>query len=171
VTASQLINFAIMAFTFIKFKKACEAQGLDRNTLPYKSWWQPFCAWYAFTGCFIMAFVGGYPVFILDRWDIPTFLFSYMMIFVFPVLFVGWKFLKKTKWLKPHEVDLRKDVDEIEEYQRTYVPIPPRYMLLPAISRQSLTFSQEQVHVLFRQSFQLTSATSMISVIISHGQS
>ncbi|ERF70679.1 hypothetical protein EPUS_02545 [Endocarpon pusillum Z07020] len=123
---SLLINFAVMAFTFIKFKKACEAQGLSRDSLPYKSWWQPFCAWYAFTGCFIMAFVGGYPVFILDRWNVPTFLFSYMMIFVFPILFVGWKLIKKSKWYKPGEADLYKDVDEIEEYQRTYVPTPPR---------------------------------------------
>jgi yeast amino acid transporter len=115
-----------MAFTFIKFKNACEAQGLSRDSLPYKSWWQPFCAWYAFTGCFIMAFVGGYPVFILDRWDVPDFLFSYMMIFIFPILFVGFKLIKKTKWLKPEEADLHKDVDEIEEYQRNYVPISPR---------------------------------------------
>ena len=73
-----------------------------------------------------MAFVGGYPVFILDRWNVPTFLFSYMMIFIFPILFVGWKLIKKSKWYKPGEADLYKDVDEIEEYQRTYVPTPQR---------------------------------------------
>lgn len=126
VTASQLLNFAIMSFTFLKFKKACEAQGLSRDTLPYKSWWQPFSATYAFVGCLTMAVVGGYPVFLRGRWDVPTFLFSYMMIFIVPVLFVGWKIIKKTKWLKPEEVDLYKDVEEIEEYQRNYVPNPPR---------------------------------------------
>ena len=73
-----------------------------------------------------MAFVGGYPVFILGRWDVPTFLFSYMMIFIFPVLFIGWKLTKRSKWLKAEEVDLYKDVDEIEEYQRNYVATPPR---------------------------------------------
>lgn len=126
VTASQLINFSVMAFTFIKFKKALEAQGIDRNQLPYKSWWQPFSAYYALTGCFIMTFVGGYPVFLSGYWDLPTFFFSYTMIGVFPVLFLGWKLVKKTKWLKPHEVDLRKDLDEIEEYERNYVPRPPK---------------------------------------------
>jgi len=64
VTASQLINFSVMAFTFIKWKKACDAQGFDRNLLPHKSFWQPFSAYYALTGCFIMTFVGGYTVFL-----------------------------------------------------------------------------------------------------------
>ena len=115
-----------MAFTYIKFKQALDAQGIDRNTLPHKSWWQPFSAYYALTGCFIMTFVGGYSVFLPGFWSVPTFLFSYTMIAVFPILFFGWKFIKKTKWLKPHEVDLRKDLDEIEEYERNYVPTPPR---------------------------------------------
>lgn len=73
-----------------------------------------------------MAFVNGYPVFLPGKWDIPTFLFSYTMIGVFPVLFIGWKFLKRTKWLKAEEVDLLKDLDEIEAYTRDYVEVPPR---------------------------------------------
>lgn len=66
VTASQLINYAVMCMTFISFYNACKAQGLDRNTLPYKGIGQPYIAWYGFTGCFIMAFVGGYAQYILD---------------------------------------------------------------------------------------------------------
>lgn len=115
-----------MSFTFICFKKACDAQGLSRDSLPYKGRFQPYLAWYALTGTFIMTFVGGYTVFLPGKWDVPTFLFSYTMVGIFPILFVSWKLLKKTKWLKPHEVDLLKDVEEIEEYTRNYVPIPPK---------------------------------------------
>lgn len=50
------------------------------------------------------------------------------MIGVFPVLFVGWKLVKKSKWRGPLEVDLRMGVEEIEEYTRNYVPTPPKYM-------------------------------------------
>lgn len=39
VTASQLIDFSVMAFTFIKWKKVCDVQGFDRNSLPHKSFW------------------------------------------------------------------------------------------------------------------------------------
>ncbi|KAB8289564.1 hypothetical protein EYC80_010722 [Monilinia laxa] len=127
VTASQLINFSVMAYTFICWKRACDAQGLDRRKLPHTSFWQPFSAYYALTGCFIMTFVGGYTVFLPGSWDIPTFLFSYAMVGVFPIIFVGWKVIKKTKWLKPHEVVLRtQEVDEIDEYTRNYVERPPK---------------------------------------------
>lgn len=51
------------------------------------------------------------------------------MIFVYPVLYFGYKFIRKTSIHKPEEVDLFKDVDEIEEYQRNYIPTPPRYVL------------------------------------------
>lgn len=124
-----------MTFTFTRFMKACEAQGLSRDSLPFKGWGQPYIAWYALTGCFIMTFVGGYPVFLPGQWDIPTFLFSYTMIGVFPVLFIGWKLVKRTKWLKPDEVDLLRDLDEIEEYTRNYVPTPPKNKLLKYLDK------------------------------------
>lgn len=125
ITASQLINFAVMAFIYTRFKKACEAQGIDRNTLPYKGRFQPFLAWYAFTGCVVMAFVGGYQVFCPGKWDTPTFFFSYTMIGVFPILYFGWKIIKGTKILKPEEIDITTGVAEIDEYSRNYVPKPP----------------------------------------------
>ncbi|KAH7414049.1 amino acid permease/ SLC12A domain-containing protein [Phaeosphaeria sp. MPI-PUGE-AT-0046c] len=128
VTASQLINFSVICFTFLRFYKACEAQGLDRRTLPYVGMFQPYAAWYALICTFIMTFVGGYTVFLKGMWDVPNFLFSYLMVFLFPILFVGWKFLKRTKWHKPHEVDLVTDLAEIEEYHRNYVEEPETNM-------------------------------------------
>ena len=115
-----------MSFTFIRFMAACKAQGLDRNTLPYTAPFMPYAAYYALIGTFTMIWVGGYPVFLKGKWSVPTFLFSYTMTAVFPVLFVGWKLLKRTRWWKPEEVDLRRDVAEIEEYTRNYVKEPPK---------------------------------------------
>jgi amino acid transporter len=113
-----------MTFTYLRFRKALQAQGISRDSLPHKGFWQPFCAYYALTGTFIMTFVGGYPVFLAGHWDIPTFLFSYTMIAVFPILFVFWKLFRRTRFLKPEEVDLREGLEEIEDYQRNYVPTP-----------------------------------------------
>ncbi|KAL1604602.1 general amino acid permease agp2 [Nothophoma quercina] len=124
VTASQLINFSVMCYTFLCFYKACKVQGLDRSTLPYRGILQPYAAYYALTATFIMTFVGGYTVFLPGQWDVPNFLFSYMMVFLFPIIFLGWKFVKKTKTVKAHEADLITDLAEIEEYTRNYVPTP-----------------------------------------------
>ncbi|KAF2145617.1 uncharacterized protein K452DRAFT_295219 [Aplosporella prunicola CBS 121167] len=126
VTASQLINFSVICFTFIRFKKACDAQGLSRDDLPYKGFGQPYVAWYGFMGCFVMTFVGGYTVFLPGKWDVPTFLFSYFMIGACPLLYIGWKLVHKTKFRSPMEVDLHQDLDEIEEYERNYIEMPPK---------------------------------------------
>lgn len=75
-----------------------------------------------------MAFVGGYTVFLPGKWDVPSFLFSYTMIGVFPVLFVGWKLLKKSKWRKPQEVDLLTGKAEVDAYEAEYVEPIPRYV-------------------------------------------
>lgn len=115
-----------MTFTYIRFKKALDVQGISRDTLPYKSWFQPYIAYVACASTTVMAFVGGYTVFLPGKWSIPTFLFSYTMIGVFPILYFGWKFSHRTKFLKPDEVDLVSGLAEIDEYEREYVPSPPK---------------------------------------------
>lgn len=55
---------------------------------------------------------------------------DYMMVGVFPVLFLGWKVIKRTKWLQPHEVDLISGVEEIEEYTRNFIPSPSRWVMV-----------------------------------------
>jgi len=124
VTASQLINFSVMCYTFLCFYKACHVQGLDRNTLPYKGVLQPYAAYYAMIATFVMTFVGGYTVFLPGQWDVPSFLFSYMMVFLFPVLVLGFKIVKKTKAVKAHEADLVTDLAEIEDYHKNFVERP-----------------------------------------------
>jgi yeast amino acid transporter len=102
-----------MTLTYIRFKKALEAQGISRDSLPYKGKYQPFLAYYALIGTTVMALVNGYPVFLPGHWNTTTFFFSYTVVGLFPLLFMGWKVAKKTKWLPPEEVDLVKGVAEI----------------------------------------------------------
>ncbi|KAL2784347.1 amino acid permease/ SLC12A domain-containing protein [Aspergillus keveii] len=124
VTSSQLINFTVITFTYTRWRKARQAQGIPRSSLPYKSYGQPYVAYTAMVATAVMTFVGGYEVFLPGNWDVPTFLFSYTMIGVFPVLYFGWKFLHRTEVRKPEEVDLVTGLEEIEEYTRNYVPEP-----------------------------------------------
>ena len=43
--------------TYIRFYAGMKAQGLDRNALPYKSWLQPYTAWYGAICCIVICFV------------------------------------------------------------------------------------------------------------------
>lgn len=121
ITASQLINFSVMTFTFTRFYHACRVQGFDRALLPYTGYGQPYAAYYALVCTFVMTFVGGYPVFLAGHWDLPSFLFSYLMVFLFPILYVGWKLLKRTQVVRAHEADLVSGVAEIEQYTQEFV--------------------------------------------------
>lgn len=122
VTASQLINFGGVCISYLCFRRAMDAQGFDRSKLPYKALFMPYAAYYALAWTSVMAVVGGYPVFLPGRWNVPNFLFSYCMIGVFPLLYVGYKFIMKSKIHKPEEVDLIKDLAEVEEHEANFVP-------------------------------------------------
>lgn len=51
---------------------------------------------------------------------------SYAMIGICPCLYVGWKILKRSRICPAAEVDLVKNLDEVAEYERSYVPSPPK---------------------------------------------
>ncbi|RDA85539.1 hypothetical protein CP532_3301 [Ophiocordyceps camponoti-leonardi (nom. inval.)] len=127
-TASQLVNFSMVCVTYLFFHRALKAQGINRRHLPYRARLMPFAAWYALVGTVIMAFVGGYKVFLPlpGFWNVPDFLFSYTMVAMFPILYFAWKFTHKTRIYKPEDVDLLKDMAAIDEYERQYIPQPPR---------------------------------------------
>jgi amino acid transporter len=115
ITASQLINFSVMCATFLFWMRALKAQGIPRETLPYRAWFQPYAAVYGLFWTFIMTFVGGYTVFLPTFWTVEDFIFSYFMVGLFPVLFIAWTLIKKAKLRKPEEVDLKGEVEDIEE--------------------------------------------------------
>jgi yeast amino acid transporter len=48
------------------------------------------------------------------------------MIFVFPIMFIGWKLIHKTEFYKPEDVDLKQDLAGIEEYTANFVPRPSK---------------------------------------------
>ncbi|KAE8360340.1 amino acid permease/ SLC12A domain-containing protein [Aspergillus caelatus] len=124
VTASQLINFSVVTFSYTRFRKALITQNVPRSSLPYQSLGQPYVAYTALVCTVVMTFVGGYEVFLPGKWDIPTFFFSYTMIGVFPIIFFGWKLWHKTHVRKPEEIDLKTGLDEIDEYERNHVSLP-----------------------------------------------
>ncbi|KAK7221775.1 hypothetical protein V2G26_009778 [Clonostachys chloroleuca] len=125
VTASQLINFCVVCVTYLCFARALKAQGISRDSLPFKARLMPFGAWYGLSGAFVMVFVQGYTVFLPGFWDVPNFLFSYTMVGVFPALYIGWKLFHKTTIHKPINVNLHEDLDVIDEYERNFVSQTP----------------------------------------------
>lgn len=120
ITSCQLVNFCVLTFTYIFFHRALKAQGIDRNSLPFRGWWQPWLAIAGFVLAFVMLFVGTYPVFLPGQWNIKTFLFSYLFIFIDIGVFVVFKLWRRTRWKRPEEVDLTTGLKEVEEHERVF---------------------------------------------------
>ncbi|KAK2466682.1 hypothetical protein APHAL10511_000940 [Amanita phalloides] len=118
-TAAMLLTYALISFTYLRFYNALKAHGISRDSLPYKTFWQPFCGYYALSGTLIMTFVNGYTVFLPGRWNTTTFFFSYTMIGVVPLLYILWKLLHKTKLRKLEDITFfdaeRLKVDNYEQ--------------------------------------------------------
>ncbi|ODQ77817.1 hypothetical protein BABINDRAFT_163205 [Babjeviella inositovora NRRL Y-12698] len=136
VTASQLINFCIMMVTYIAFFNAMKAQGINRDELPFKGWWQPYQAYVGLVCAFIMTFVSGYEVFLPGEWDYQTFLFSYIMVFVNIAIYVVAKVIKGMLFIKAADADLVTGLAEIEEHEMIFYQMEEERALAHAELRE-----------------------------------
>ncbi|CRG83453.1 General amino acid permease AGP2 [Talaromyces islandicus] len=122
-TAAGIIDFIVICVTYVCFHRACQVQGLDRSTLPYKGRFQPFCGYIGLAWMVTVVTCYGYTSF--NPWDLTGFLTHYAMVIVAPVLFVSWKLLKGTRWLKPQEVDLVWEAPSINAYEQNSTTTDP----------------------------------------------
>lgn len=120
ITSCQLMNFTILCVVYVSFYRALQAQGIDRDTLPFKTWYQPWLGIIGGVSAFVMIFVSSYPVFLPGAWDIKSFLFSYLFIFINIVIFVSWKIIRRTKWRDPKLVDLVTGLKEVEAHEQHF---------------------------------------------------
>ena len=57
LTPHSLMTWFGISITYIRFYKGFKVQGFDRAKLPYASKLQPYAAYYAAAGCWIICFV------------------------------------------------------------------------------------------------------------------
>ena len=123
ITAGGVINYIVMCITYIFFYRACKAQGVDRKSFPYTGWFQPYCAWIALVWMTLVVLCYGYsslgPVF-----SISSFFSYYTMVGIAPILFIFWKVLKRTRFVKPIEADLVWERPIVDAYEETFISPP-----------------------------------------------
>jgi amino acid transporter len=116
-TANILIDYIIIMVTYICYHRACNAQGFDRSKLPYVGYLQPYCGYIGLVWFIVMLFCFGYRSF--TPWDTAGFFLNYTMLIFSPACFIFWKLWKKTRWLRPLEVDLKWEADAITAYEES----------------------------------------------------
>ncbi|KAK5204507.1 hypothetical protein LTR41_009679 [Exophiala xenobiotica] len=103
--SATFIVWAFIGITHIRFRRAYARQGHDPKDLPFRAFLFPYGAYFVAGFNVFLIFISGYTAF-LTPFNVATFVTSYLVIVIFVILYLGWKFLKKTKWVKLEEMDL-----------------------------------------------------------------
>ncbi|KAG6005296.1 hypothetical protein E4U21_000271 [Claviceps maximensis] len=126
---STLIIWASVCYTYLRFYYALRHHGVSRDSLPYKSPWQPFLAYFAIVFCLVVALFNGFDAFFPGRFSAKTFVPPYIDIPIFLSLFLGYKLVKGTKFVKLSEMDLWSGKAEIDRLEGTWKVNQPKNWL------------------------------------------
>ncbi|WP_236712753.1 amino acid permease [Peribacillus muralis] len=99
-----------IAASHYRFRKAYIAQGYSLDDLPYLSKWFPFGPIFSFALCFFVLLAQNYQAFLGDHINWAGVMAAYLGIPLFLVMWLGYKFVKKTKVIPLEEC--RIDFDE-----------------------------------------------------------
>ncbi|KAH7385893.1 amino acid permease/ SLC12A domain-containing protein [Pyrenochaeta sp. MPI-SDFR-AT-0127] len=108
-TIAQLFTWCSVCYTYTRFRKALVAQGVDRNTLVFKSVGQPYTAWIALVYFALIIIFNGFKVFTQTPWgsdQLTSFFTAYIGVLIFSLLFLFWKLFKRSKMVNPAEADI-----------------------------------------------------------------
>ncbi len=103
-TISTLFAWISICIAYIQFHKALKAQGIDRNTLVFKSPFQPYTAYFALIFFSIVIVFNGFYVF--SPWNVNEFVTAYVGIPIYFALYIFWKIFKRSKFIRPAEADI-----------------------------------------------------------------
>lgn len=128
ITANQLLNHFSVSLTYIHFYRALRAQGIDRDTLPYKGKFQPYTSYVAVVATALLTLLLGFDLLvdIKNNWSIKYFFLDYAMLLFYGIMFVGWKVVKRSSFIPPSEVDLNlgETKNEIDMYEMLHKDQP-----------------------------------------------
>jgi lysine-specific permease len=106
---SGFIAWLGIAISHYRFRKAFVAQGKDLNELPYRAKLFPLGPILAFLACMFIVLAQNYQAFTGKVIDWQGIIVSYIGIPVFLAVWLGYKFIKKTKVVPLNEVDLSRE--------------------------------------------------------------
>jgi amino acid transporter len=137
VTICGSLSWISILSSHIAMMKGMRAQGISRDTLPYKAPFQPYLSYFALCFTVILTIFKGFDAFIhspnaakTKKWDYKSFITHYIAVPVYVFGYLGYKFYHKTKWVKPLEMDLdsgAREFDDIvvdDEEEAYYASLP-----------------------------------------------
>ncbi|EXJ54116.1 hypothetical protein A1O7_09453 [Cladophialophora yegresii CBS 114405] len=104
-TISTLFTWVSITIAYIRFYHACKAQGIDRNTLPFKSPLQPYLGYAATIFFSLIILINGFES-IAEGFGYQAFITDYIGIPIYFGLYLFWRIVKCTGFHKSSDADL-----------------------------------------------------------------
>lgn len=114
VTICGALSWISILSSHLAMMRGLKAQGISRDTLPYKSPFQPYAAIFALFITVLIAIFKGFDAFIGPTFKYKDFICHYIAVPVYVFGFLIYKFVRKTKFVKPHEMDLHTGAREFQ---------------------------------------------------------
>lgn len=105
VTVFGALNWVAVLVSYLAMIRGMKAQGIERAAMPYRNVLLPWGAYVALAVTIVVIIFSGYAAFI-PHFQVDKFLTSYIGIPVYVINIAWWKYFKKTKRVKPEEMDL-----------------------------------------------------------------
>ncbi|AFR95028.2 AAT family amino acid transporter [Cryptococcus neoformans C23] len=114
--AAGLMTWWGICLIYIRFEKGLRTQGIARSSLPYRSRlnYRASAAWYGIIMITIILFFSAWSVFLKDNWSTSTFVTNYLPLWLFPILWISYKYIKKTHFVRASEMDFVSGLEAIE---------------------------------------------------------
>ena len=125
VTIAQLFTWVSIGICYIRFYHALQAQGIDRNTLVFKSPFQPYLGYATAIFFSIVIFFSGFSSFMATPFAYKDFIADYIGVPIFFGFFFAWKLIKRTRLIPAAEVDLftgKAALDEADAHWPEQIP-------------------------------------------------
>lgn len=107
VGVSNQLSWIAIGFASLRFRSGLRAQGME-HLLPFKNWTYPYGPIFSVVLNSVLVLVQGWSCF-SPSFQAVDFVSFYIELPVMLVMFVAWKVIKKTKWVRLEEMDLVTD--------------------------------------------------------------
>lgn len=121
---STLIVWSSISITYIRFHQGMKYHNIPRSSLPFKTPFQPYLAYFAVIFSMTVALFNGFDAFFPGKFSAKTFIPPYIDIPIFASLFLGYKFVMKTKFVKLRDMDFWSGREEANGNEAVWEEIP-----------------------------------------------
>lgn len=118
---SVILAWLTILGTYARFYHGLKFHQIPRSTLPYVAPFQPYLTYFGLFFLSLVLLFAGFTVFLNGQWNTSTFVTTYICIPMYLVMWLGWKFWHKTKFVSLSEMDFdtgRRQIDEDEEAEK-----------------------------------------------------